>query len=115
MAISGGADPVKPPTERIVLLGATGEPAFAVDDKGCIIAWNKAIERLLGHPAGEVLGKGCAEVIHGTDVFGNLYCCDNCPVSQALRRNEPVNSFEMDVRNSSGSAVRVAVTTLVLK
>ncbi len=34
------------------------DPTFAVDQNGCIIAWNRAMEELTGAPAAAVLGKG---------------------------------------------------------
>jgi len=34
------------------------DPTFAIDAEGRVIAWNRAIENLLGVPSGEIIGKG---------------------------------------------------------
>jgi len=37
------------------------DPTFAIDTRGIVIAWNRAMEEMTGVPAGDVLGKGNAE------------------------------------------------------
>ncbi len=44
------------------------DPTFAIDREGRVILWNKAIERLTGIPAAEILGKGNYE--HALPVYG---------------------------------------------
>ncbi len=98
----------------VVLLEATAEPAFAVDTDCRIVAGNKAFEKLLGYRAQKIIGKKCWEVLEGRDVFGNPYCGPYCGARQAFLRNDPVHSFEMDVRKVTGGVVRVVCRTLLV-
>jgi PAS domain S-box-containing protein len=58
---------------------ATGEPAYAVDRDGTIVAWNTAASRAFGYPGAQALGRKCWELLQGQDAFGNQYCCERCP------------------------------------
>ncbi len=98
----------------VVLLEATGEPAFASDDDHNIVAWNTALERLLGRPAASVIGSKCWQAFGGRDVFGNPYCHQFCGARQAILRNEPVRRFDLDVCKESGEVVRVSCSTLLV-
>ncbi len=99
----------------VVLLEATGEPAFATDNDGHVIAWNAELKRLLGFSAETVMGKPCWEAVNGRDVFGNPYCHQFCGVRQAIMRNEPVRRFELRIRKTSGDVVRVVCSTLLVR
>jgi DNA-binding CsgD family transcriptional regulator len=57
------------------------------------VFWNRSAERILGYSAEEVMGLSCASALQGSDVFGNRYCSDNCPVTQMAIRNETVRHF----------------------
>jgi len=80
----------------------TGAAAFATDEHGRVVIWNKAAEELLGHPAASVLGKSCHDIVCGVDVFGNRFCDRQCGVMNMVRRQEPVQHFELEVRKESG-------------
>lgn len=101
--------------ETRVLLECTGDPAFASDEQGRIVGWNAAAERLLGYPAESVLGKPCCEITCGMDLFGNLFCREECNLRGMIHRHKPVRSFEMRVRNASGRFLRVACSVLVIR
>ena len=45
---------------ELLLEGASRYAIFMVDPNGCIASWNKASERILGWPAGQVLGRHCS-------------------------------------------------------
>ena len=51
--------------ELFAFLENTADAVFAVRETGEICFWNHAAEALFGHPADEVLGKTCADVLHG--------------------------------------------------
>lgn len=103
---SGG--PVDP---CAVVLGME-DPAFACDERGSIVAWNSASERLLGHRADDVTGLPCDSVLCGRDVFGNLYCTANCNPRQIAGGGSGMRRFLMDVRTAGGSFLRVTLHTI---
>ena len=39
-----------------------------------IVFWNPTAERLLGHKAGDVIGRKCFDVIAGGDYLGHPFC-----------------------------------------
>ncbi len=102
------------PLDPLAIVAGTGDAAFAVDEQGRIVIWNKGAERLLGHEAARVLGRPCHEVLCGEDVFGNRYCHEDCALIQMSRRREPILRFEMDVREASGDKVRAGFSVVVV-
>lgn len=91
------------------IAGSTADPAFATDHAGRIVAWNTAMEGLLGYAAKEVVGRYCWDVFHGTDVFGNLYCRNNCPL---LDSDHPPRTCSLRAHSEAASPVLVQVHTL---
>lgn len=71
------------------VVATTGEPAFAVDLEGRILAWNAAAEHCLGYRSSEVLGRPCWTILQGQDLFSNRYCDENCPVRGMAAKGEP--------------------------
>jgi DNA-binding CsgD family transcriptional regulator len=92
---------------------ATGEPpAFATTQHHRITFWNSGAARVLGRRAEEVLGAHCHEVLQGRDLFGNLFCYENCPLVATARRGEPVSQCEFTVTPPDDERKTLAVTTL---
>jgi DNA-binding CsgD family transcriptional regulator len=87
-------------------------PAFATDAAGHILVWNRGMEKLLGRPRKEALGRRCFELLAGRDVFGNRFCHENCTVLSMGRKGEAIKGFEMAVRSSSCSDLPVQVSIL---
>jgi DNA-binding CsgD family transcriptional regulator len=79
----------------------TTTPAFLTDAAGHVLLWNRAIEKLLDRPRREALGRHCYELLGGRDAFGNRFCHESCAVRCMVRRDEPVQAFEMVVRTRS--------------
>ena len=100
-------------TQLLDRIAHSDEAVFAMDVTDRIVLWNRGAERLLGRPAGSVLGRRCFEVMCGRDVHGNVYCIQNCPVALQAREmpDEPVNSFLLSVPTPDGASkwVRVGV------
>ena len=96
------------------VIARTGTAAFATDEKGRITIWNRQAEELLGHPASQVLGKSCHEILHGLDVFGNRFCDRQCPLTCMVDRHETVRHFELDVRTESGGLIPASFSIVVL-
>jgi PAS domain S-box-containing protein len=106
-----------PSEERMdlpALIERTADPAFACDQAGRMVAWNPAAEGLLGYPAESVLGRPCHGVIRGKDLFGNLYCREDCNLREMFRGEEPIHSFEFQVRNAAGEVIPVSCSVLTI-
>jgi DNA-binding CsgD family transcriptional regulator len=96
------------------LLDSTSDPAYTVDEHGCMSGWNGPAEQLLEYPRNEILGRPCHEVLRGRDVFGNPFCEPDCPLLLMARRREPVRHFQMDVYAQDGTALRVLCFGVVI-
>ena len=92
----------------------TGDPAFAVDQRGLVVLWNEAAEDSFGYTAPQALGRKCWRLLSGKDTFGNRYCCRHCPIREMAFRNEPVNSFQSVYKTSGDEANLFAVSCLTI-
>jgi DNA-binding CsgD family transcriptional regulator len=93
---------------------STSETAYAVDRKGQIVAWNEAAAHTFGYTESEALGQRCWELLSGRDIFGNLSCCEGCPIRATAFNNEPVNRFQIDFETAAHERKRFTVSTLML-
>lgn len=86
-------------------------PAFAVDRKLRIVAWNELIERLTGLPAGDTVGRRCWEVVEGTDRQGQRICHAGCAYARRLWAEGSTQACEMLTTTPPGRH-RVAISSL---
>jgi PAS domain S-box-containing protein len=93
----------------------TGEPAYAVDDSGRIMAWNRAAERTFGYSQEAAVGANCWELLEGRDVFGNQYCGERCPHRQMALHNKTINRCRMRFRLASGEYAEFLLSTMTLQ
>ena len=93
-------------------LQRAGDGVFVVGDDGRIMFWNRAAERILGHPAREVVGRPCCDVFAGHDDDGNRLCYQGCHVMSLVRLSEPVQSFDMRTRTKAGRSVWLSISIL---
>ena len=100
--------------DSLKLVETTGCAAFTTDENGIITGWNEAVEELLGHSAEEAVGKACADIIRGTDVFGNRFCDEGCTIRSMIRDGEAIRNFHIDVHSGSGEVFRAGLCTLVI-
>jgi len=107
MSRTGGEDPLD-------VVSGTADAAFATDESGRIVIWNKAAERLLGFSPAGVLGRPCHEILCGRDVFGNAYCGGTCSLMSMAVRREPIHRFEMDVRTAAGPPLTASFSIVVV-
>lgn len=92
----------------------TGEPAYAVNRHGSIVAWNAAAEEMFGYSAEQAIGLDCWKLLRGLDTFGNLHCCEHCPLREMVSLHQPVNRCRMAFRTADGLMMNFTVSTLVL-
>jgi PAS domain-containing protein len=74
------------------IVSGSADAAFATDEQGRIVIWNKAAEKLR-LSAARVLGKPCHETLCGHDVFGNRFCDEACALAHMVRREGAVPPF----------------------
>ncbi len=92
----------------------TGEPAYAVDRNGTIVAWNAAATSALGYSNSNAVGSKCWNLLQGQDAFGNQYCCERCPLREMAAHHKSVNRCRMYFRTADGKLKGFTVSTLVL-
>jgi DNA-binding CsgD family transcriptional regulator len=92
----------------------TGDTAFAVDQRGVIVLWNRAAESSLGFTANEALGQRCWKLLSGLDTNGNRHCCKKCPIREMSFKHEPVNTFQTLFNTSSEERKRFAISCLTI-
>jgi len=92
----------------------TGEPAYAVDRNGTIVAWNTGASAALGYSAADTVGRKCWNLLEGQDAFGNQYCCKRCPLREMALQHKAVHRCKMYFRAADGVMKRFTVSTLVV-
>lgn len=97
------------------LVFSTGEPAYAVDRRGTILAWNDAATAALGHLATRMVGRTCWECLRGEDVFGNAYCGRYCPHRAMAARHQPIRRCQLRLLTGSGERETFTISTLTLR
>src|SRR5271165_3319762 len=95
-------------------LGDSPEATIAIDDRGTIISWNPAAERLLGWSAAHAIGRPCHELMHGTSPAGVPTCGPHCAAISLCRQGSAPRRFEMVARRPDGSDVWLDVTSVTI-
>jgi DNA-binding CsgD family transcriptional regulator len=93
------------------LLRVSDTPVMVSDMAGHVLLWNGGAEKLLGRPAQSALGRLCHDLLGGRDVFGNLFCHNDCAVRVMCRKGRSVQSFEL-VSDSPRPATALYVSVL---
>lgn len=104
--------PVVPDARWIV--DTSSRAAVATDSANRITHWNGVATELLGHVAGDAIGRNLQEVIQAHDVFGNPLCSDHCAFHAMARAGAAPENFDLDVITAVGQRVRVAVSVVVV-
>jgi len=93
------------------LLRKSDTPVMVSDMAGHVVLWNGGAQKLLGRPAHQALGRFCHDLLGGRDVFGNLFCHNECAVRVMCRKGTSVQSFEL-VSDSPRPATALCVSVL---
>lgn len=94
------------------MLQRTADGALLADERGTVVLWNKAAERLLGFRAGEVLGRPCHEVMRGLTLSGQPFCSPVCAVGHRLGCGGGVRNFDIQTRTKAGKTIWLNVSSL---
>ena len=92
----------------------TGEPAYAVDRHGTIVAWNPAASQTFGYSEEQSVGGKCWELLQGRDAYDNEYCGESCPLRRMALEHRSVNRCRLHFRTAFGERRAYTVTTLAL-
>jgi DNA-binding CsgD family transcriptional regulator len=96
-------------------LESSPDAVFATDRHNSIVFWNDAARLLLGFSEDEAVGADCGRLLCGSDVFGNRYCSENCPVMRMANRGEVVRNFTLAFRAKERTSVVASVSLLQLR
>src|ERR1035438_8302797 len=83
--------------ELFAFLENTADAVLAVRETGEICFWNHAAEVLFGHPADEVLGKTCSNVLHGIGALGTDVCHEGCAALRCAKLGSHIPNFDLNV------------------
>lgn len=92
----------------------TGEPAYAVDRNGRIVAWNKPAAKTLGHSESAAVNANCWKLLRGRDIFGNRYCSERCPHREMAFRGESINRCRLQLRHASGQYGEYTMSSIAM-
>ena len=98
--------------ELFAFLENTADAVFAVRETGEICFWNHAAEALFGHPAEEVLGKTCADVLHGIGALGTDVCHDGCAALRCAKPANHIPNFDLNVTTRSEERIWVNLSSI---
>ncbi len=99
------------------LLGGlqSADGIFCVDHNQRIIHWSPSAERIMGHPAHEVLGRFCYDVLGSRDSQNYRFCRRNCPIIANARRGRMTSDYDVLTKTKAGAEVWINVSILLLK
>ncbi|MFH0520018.1 SpoIIE family protein phosphatase [Streptomyces sp. M41] len=84
-----------------------GTGAYIVDEQGCILAVNAHAERLLGRPAGELLGHDAHDLLH-RGPLGEPLPRTRCSMRQAFHAGRTAQADEDYFAHADGSVLRIS-------
>jgi len=95
-------------------LEVAGDGVCVVTSDGKIVLWNRALERILGYAAREMIGHACCDVFAGRDGNDNRLCYPGCQVQALVKAGDSVQSFDMRTRTKAGQPLWLNVSILAL-
>ena len=98
--------------ELFAVLENTADAVFAVREAGEICFWNHAAKALFGHPAEEVLGKTCSDVLHGIGALGTDVCHDGCAALRCAKPATHLPNFDLNVTTCSEERIWVNLSSI---
>jgi PAS domain S-box-containing protein len=94
------------------LFANAGDGVFAIDQEQRIFYWSKFAAHSLGYSSNEAIGQYCWKLIDGKSSGGYQICRENCPIIQNIRKNIPVEPFNLWVRHQDGGTIRINISSI---
>ena len=110
--IIGGVQSFRDVTDQIqtsYILDSVTDGVFTVDKDLKITSFNKALEKITGYTAGEVMEKQCSEVF-GSEICGT----EGCPMAMAIHSGLSPSIQNLKIKNREGSEVPVNIVATAL-
>jgi DNA-binding CsgD family transcriptional regulator len=85
------------------------DAVFGIDAAGRIRFVNSKFEKLLGVSRERLCGTRCAEVLCGTDMHGQPFCCPHCPIPKTAADQASISDFDLVVNCANGGHVLVNI------
>ncbi len=81
------------------IFNAIGHPTVILSPQNEVVEINNAVQKLLGKPREELLGKKCYQIFHGESFEGIAH---NCPMEEMIKNNR-FESTEMEIEACEGN------------
>ena len=91
------------------IVESSADAIIAIDQKGAIVSWNTAAERLYGYPAAEIVGQDIAILIPAVRRQSDTPE-DHEEMAQRLRNGEQIEAYETVRVRKNGRRVDISVT-----
>ena len=102
-------------TQHHLILDSVADGIFGVDFNGQATFVNRAMERITGWPAAELIGQNQHELLHHTRADGSPYPPCDCPIYAAFR-DGTVHKVEDEIFwRKDGSAIPVEYTSTPIR
>lgn len=94
------------------LIDNVPEGVYTTDANRRILTWNRAAEKITGFKISDMVNQDCCDFLKCQNMDAE-FCLNNCPLKQAIERQEKVDSGieNMFVLNTAGDKVPVFITT----
>jgi len=85
------------------------DAVFGIDAAGVIRFVNPSFQKLMGYSAKQLCGSRCADILCGTDLHGEAFCCSHCPIPKTITGQPEISDFDLVVRRADGDTVLVNI------
>ena len=79
------------------LVNGTGDAAYALDQNGFIVAWNKAATDFFGLEKESAIGQACHKITQGIDDCGRS-CSSSCTILKCASNHQPLKSYDIQFK-----------------
>ncbi len=96
------------------LVEFASDPAFAVDDRMRVVAWNSGAENLLGYSAAEAVGQNCGLILRAVFPTGEPLCSSSCEGRSCFAMGRKWSVSACRLQHKNGRSVLAGISTLVV-
>lgn len=90
----------------------SSDAAFAIDEQGRVVAWNRRAQELLGYEASEVLGRRCGDILNGVYSTGAAMCA-LCDCMKCFETGDGFSARDCRLQHKHGHRISADVSSLV--
>ena len=101
-------------TSMLSVFTTATDGACGISGQQRVVLWNPAAESILGFEAGDVLGRHCFEVFHGSDEDSRPVCQRDCPIFRLARNTKSAPTALLRTTRRDGAEIWLSVSTVVI-